>query len=488
MRTKVAFGMKLASMMKDLNEGSDDNTSRSASADLIPDVDMTSATNNQNQNMPSIPAVSESSILDNAIREIENSSNNSGRRVEAIDISAALLILKARHRLSNRCLSDILKLLRILRVANVPTSLWKCRKLVNTQSNSHLHMKTQSICPSCKDTSSEVNRCTKCHITYQTILTTSSITIFYHFGIGSQLESILLHTPDLVFQNFSSPPAKRMRDIVDGVIYRNQLKQETDLFFTLTMNVDGVQPNKGSDSSIWPVLIVVNEIRRRKRYSLENVILAGVWPGPKKPSRDDMAIFLKGIVNELKCLEVGRKFQLRSTDGEGVEEAFIKIFLVSSCCDKPAQCLVQCLAQPTAKFGCGKCAIRGETVETEGGGHVISFIINASETINLRSNDQYDELLETVKLNNEELASLTTDRDIKAAKLRHTESQMGLKGSCVLRELKYFDFGQSFVVDSLHNIYLGAFKRLLKLWLNPLYKSEPWSISAYLSNSADALK
>ncbi|CAF2102182.1 unnamed protein product [Rotaria magnacalcarata] len=103
-------------------------------------------------------------------------------------------------------------------------------------------------------------------------------------------------------------------------------------------------------------------------------------------------------------------------------------------------------------------------------------------------NDQYDELLETVKLNNEELASLTTDRDIKAAKLRHTESQMGLKGSCVLRELKYFDFGQSFVVDSLHNIYLGAFKRLLKLWLNPLYKSEPWSISAYLSNLADALK
>ncbi|CAF3617238.1 unnamed protein product [Rotaria sp. Silwood1] len=449
--------MELASMMKSLNEGSDDNISRSASTDLIPDVDMTSASNNQNQNMTSIPAVPEGSILDDAIRQIENSSNNSGRRVEAIDISAALLILKARHRLSNRCLSDILKLLRILRVANVPTSLWKSRKLVNTQSNSHLHMKKQSICPSCKDTSSEVNRCTKCHITYQTILTTSSISIFYHFDIGSQLESILLHTPDLVFQNFLSPPSKRMRDIVDGVFYRNQLKQETDLFITLTMNVDGVQPNKGSDSSIWPVLIVVNEIRRRKRYSLENVILAGVWPGPKKPSRDDMAIFLKGIVNELKCLEAGRKFQLRSTDGESVEEAFIKVFLVSSCCDKPAQCLVQCLAQPTAKFGCGKCAIRGETVETEGGGHVTSFIINADETINPRSNDQYNELLETMKLNNEELASLTTDRDIKAAKLRHTESQMGLKGPCCLRELKYFDFGQSFVVDSLHNIYLGAF-------------------------------
>ncbi|CAF4840678.1 unnamed protein product [Rotaria sp. Silwood1] len=428
MSTKVAFGMELASMMKSLNEGSDDNISRSASTDLIPDVDMTSASNNQNQNMTSIPAVPEGSILDDAIRQIENSSNNSGRRVEAIDISAALLILKARHRLSNRCLSDILKLLRILRVANVPTSLWKSRKLVNTQSNSHLHMKKQSICPSCKDTSSEVNRCTKCHITYQTILTTSSISIFYRFDIGSQLESILLHTPDLVFQNFLSPPSKRMRDIVDGVFYRNQLKQETDLFITLTMNVDGVQPNKGSDSSIWPVLIVVNEIRRRKRYSLENVILAGVWPGPKKPSRDDMAIFLKGIVNELKCLEAGR-----------------------------------------------------ETVETEGGGHVTSFIINADETINPRSNDQYNELLETMKLNNEELASLTTDRDIKAAKLRHTESQMGLKGPCCLRELKYFDFGQSFVVDSLHNIYLGAFKKVILSRLKIAYNGKIF----YMGGSSD---
>ena len=63
----ILLGMKLASMMKSLNEGSDDNTSRSASADLIPDVDMTSATNNQNQNMPSIAAVSESSILDYAM-------------------------------------------------------------------------------------------------------------------------------------------------------------------------------------------------------------------------------------------------------------------------------------------------------------------------------------------------------------------------------------------------------------------------------------
>lgn len=62
-----------------------------------------------------------------------------------------------------------------------------------------------------------------------------------------------------------------------------------------------------------------------------------------------------------------------------------------------------------------------------------------------------------MKSNMEELATLTANRDIKAAKEKHKESQMGLKRACVLRDLKYFDVGQSFVVDSLHNIYLGIF-------------------------------
>jgi hypothetical protein len=54
--------------------------------------------------------------------EIESASQIKGTRIEAIDIAVALIILKARHRLSNRCLSDILNLLRILRVRHVPSS------------------------------------------------------------------------------------------------------------------------------------------------------------------------------------------------------------------------------------------------------------------------------------------------------------------------------------------------------------------------------
>ncbi|CAF2083284.1 unnamed protein product [Rotaria magnacalcarata] len=474
--------------MKNLNEEADTKDRDAATSNIIPDTDTTSTNSNQNENITSIPTELWSSILNNAIHEIEKFSADSGRRIEAIDISVALIILKARHRLSNKCLSDILKLLRILGVPNVPTSLWKCKKLMRKQSTGHLCTKKRSICPSCEHMSDEVNCCNQCNIDYDTIVPTPRIPVFYHFDIGLQLESILLHTSDLVFQDLSLPSSKIMHDIVDGSFYRNHFKQETDSFITLTMNIDGVQPNKGSDVSIWPVLMVVNEIRRSKRYSLENVILAGVWPGPKKPSRDYMAIFLRSIVDELKCLEAGRMFQLRTADGENMKEIFVKVFLITSCCDKPAQCLVQCLPEPTARFGCGRCEIKGDVVETEGGGHVTSFAIDANQQLIRRSNERYDELLETMKLNNEELESLTIRRDIQNATLRHKQSEKGLKRPCILRELKHFDVGQSFVVDSLHNIYLGVFKRLLKLWLKPLYKSELWSICTHLSSLAVALK
>lgn len=68
------------------------------------------------------------------------------------------------------------------------------------------------------------------------------------------------------------------------------------------------------------------------------------------------------MIDELKYLEVGRMFQLRSTNAEEVKETFLKVFLVSACCDKPAQCLVQCLPEPMARFGCGRCEIKGRDI------------------------------------------------------------------------------------------------------------------------------
>jgi hypothetical protein len=59
-------------------------------------------------------------------------------------------------------------------------------------------------------------------------------------------------------------------------------------FLTFTLNVDGIEPNKSSQLGIWPILLIINELRMKRRFAIENVILAGVWPGLSKPSREEM--------------------------------------------------------------------------------------------------------------------------------------------------------------------------------------------------------
>lgn len=148
-----------------------------------------------------------------------------------------------------------------------------------------------------------------------------------------------------------------MSDIVDGLHYKHLLEQESDAFITLTINTDGIQPYCNAEKSIWPVTLVVNEIDRKKRYSFQNLIIAGVWPGPSKPKRDEMSSFLGVISNELTELEQGFYYECRLNSTWTLQ--FLKVFVICACLDKPAQALVQNLAEPIAKYGCGRCEIRG---------------------------------------------------------------------------------------------------------------------------------
>ncbi|CAF1336705.1 unnamed protein product, partial [Rotaria sp. Silwood1] len=57
----------------------------------------------------------------------------------------------------------------------------------------------------------------------------------------------------------------------------------------------------------------------------------------------------------------------------------------------------------------------------------------------------------------------SNDTFSKAAAVEYLQ---GLKGPCLLRNLKYFNIYNSFVCDTLHNLYLGATAKMLKLLLS----------------------
>ncbi|CAF3939316.1 unnamed protein product [Rotaria sp. Silwood1] len=58
----------------------------------------------------------------------------------------------------------------------------------------------------------------------------------------------------------------------------------------------------------------------------------------------------------------------------------------------------------------------------------------------------------------------------------------GHVGPCALTRLRFFDMRQSFLIDSLHNLYSGAFRRLLKIWLEAPSNRKNTTISMSIFN------
>lgn len=87
------------------------------------------------------------------------------------------------------------------------------------------------------------------------------------------------------------------------------------------------------------------------------------------------------------------------------------------------------------------------------------FVMTDGDTLQKRNNQRHDELLLIYEANEKELAAFIKRGDRGRDKLekKHQLLVKGIQGPCVLRSLAYFDVGSSFVVDSLHNVYLGVF-------------------------------
>ncbi|CAF4388515.1 unnamed protein product, partial [Adineta steineri] len=66
--------------------------------------------------------IDESRFLNDAINKIKNLPCDTKTTITEKDISCALVLLKKRHRLSVRCIDDIISLLRTLNGPNVPPS------------------------------------------------------------------------------------------------------------------------------------------------------------------------------------------------------------------------------------------------------------------------------------------------------------------------------------------------------------------------------
>ncbi len=76
-------------------------------------------------------------------------------------------------------------------------------------------------------------------------------------------------------------PNDFLRDVYDGNIYQNLLKSsigndiKSGEAFTFLLNTDGISLSQKSKSTIWPVILVINELPIEIRFCIENILIAG---------------------------------------------------------------------------------------------------------------------------------------------------------------------------------------------------------------------
>lgn len=173
---------------------------------------------------------------------------------------------------------------------------------------------------------------------------------FVTFSIKDQLEEILNRYKDsLIF-----PEEKDqfpIKDVWDGNLHREIFHKEKRPFISLTINTDGMQIFNSVSTSLWPIIVSVNNLPLTERFKLDNLIICGFHY--KKAI--NMSTYLKTFILELRSINL--------LGGLETKMGKLKVFAPLCALDSPAKCKVQNHFQFNGYFGCSYCYERGIAVK-----------------------------------------------------------------------------------------------------------------------------
>ena len=271
------------------------------------------------------------------------------------ELCVILVLLKARHNLTDSCIDNLCRFLIQLGIKNVPTSFRQLKTFLSPQQNA-IEFTEYRVCNECASLSQGKTQCRNPSCKLCGAYITFPIA-FLHFPIESQLSSILSSTKiKYCDNNIRVSSAIELSDVCDGAVYRKFAQSQHDPFITLTFNVDGISIFQSSNRSVWIFTAAINEVTRQERFKLNHMLLLATCSDFCKPSKAQMQSILKPIVHQLKKLE--NEMVFNTPDQVMV---WGRVSLILSCNDKPVQSLLQDLGEPHGHFGCGSFTIEGQS-------------------------------------------------------------------------------------------------------------------------------
>jgi hypothetical protein len=327
-----------------------------AGADIVEDPDLCENFGEDNEKEKSlIDSDDEEPLIDvdDDDELFNNSENCTDRQYSSVEIALALSLLKSRHSLTHTCISNICKLLKLLRVPNCPSNFRHVRSLICKPYQATISGEMLISCPTCHKISSNSINCTSSPTCINRENFITNPTVNHILRIEPQIRAVLERN-DLIKPDNNE---KIITDIVDSSFYRKLLRTESKPFITLLMNSDGAVV-KSISRSIWITTFVINELSPSVRFNRENLIVGMLSVGSAKPKKEEMQMFLGGLVKELVCLE-NRGLQYNPVNSSSHTEKTVRVYVIAASCDMPAKSLLINHTEANGYFGCTYCTIIG---------------------------------------------------------------------------------------------------------------------------------
>ncbi|XP_043470408.1 uncharacterized protein LOC122503784 isoform X2 [Leptopilina heterotoma] len=313
---------------------------------------------------------------------------------------------------------------------------------------------TYYYCPQCSITINfeNINRaeCDGCGVQHNKSTLKKDMNYFFYLPLEPQLKRLLNSKHFLNFRKECNES-----DVIKGKEYRRLVEKnvisENDI--TIQWNSDGVSVSKSSIKSIWPILVMVNELPYRLRKN--NMLLCGLWFGTKP----QMNLFLRPFVDELIELHDNG---FKSTTFVCKDPVVIKVHTLLSPVDSSARSKILNYMQYNGEFGCPYCLKKGERIPV-GAGYARVFC-------------GCIEKLRTLAQHNKD-----------AKKADGKVPVRGVKGYCVVSLIPLFNVVKCFPPEYLHSVLEGVTKLIVSTLFNSANFKEEWYLGKKIKDIDDKL-
>ena len=209
------------------------------------------------------------------------------------------------------------------------------------------------------------------------------------------------------------------------------------------INVDWFQPYKHIISySVGVILLTIMNLPRALRYKEENIILAGIIPGPHEPHLN-INSYINPLVEEL--LELWSGIEMDTTAGRKL----VRCAVICASCDIPAGRKLCSFLGHTPRYSCTKCK-KGFPC-----------------SVGKMDYSGYDRRNWKYRIDESHRQDVSNLLNCKSRnELKNLESSLGCRYSNLLR-LPYFDAPRMLFIDPMHNLFCGTAKYYVhNCWLS----------------------